>query len=74
MESLHVSDLNLDGVKIMNGINYQFTQKEIEALSDVLQFIRMNCGDKEKSMAEIVAIALNRNAFNEINEMRQLYD
>jgi vacuolar-type H+-ATPase subunit C/Vma6 len=49
-----------------NGIKYEFTKQEIEAMADLLKFVRMNCRKEEVLLAEIIATALNRNAIKTI--------
>jgi len=50
----------------MNGIDYNFTKEELVAMSDLLKYIRFCGGEREKLLAKIVAVALNREAFKSI--------
>lgn len=52
--------------KYMNGINYKFTKEEIEALADLLLKARQFDEEGER-LSEIIATALNRNAFKTLN-------
>jgi len=50
-----------------NGIEYRFTEKEMTAMSKLLSLARTS-GDVEiVGLAEIIATALNRSAFEKLN-------
>jgi hypothetical protein len=49
----------------MNGINYNFTEKEIEAIAELLRMAR-NFNRYGQELSKIIATALNREAFKSL--------
>jgi hypothetical protein len=50
----------------MNGIHYKFTKEEIEAMSRLLELARLSGLPELLHLSEIIATALNRNAFQSL--------